>query len=83
MFHAHREPSGKPIKLERWVELAEITASIGGMVTLVILIIDVRENTRAIDRQVQPERMSLLGEPFVSSPDIPRIYAAIKAVDGQ
>jgi hypothetical protein len=71
------------MKMQKWVDLAEITASVGVIITLIILILDVRENTRALERQVHVERVSRLVAPYLENDAIPRVYARIKAVDGE
>jgi len=70
------------MKLEnasRWVEIA---ANVGVIVTLVLLVAEVRTNTRALQRQAFMDRSTALNGPFFEDPDLARILTGIKEVDG-
>ncbi|MEJ2320142.1 MAG: hypothetical protein P8Y21_12485 [Gemmatimonadales bacterium] len=70
------------MKLDRWAQLAEIAASIAVVATLIILTLEVRANTRALEGQAVRERSAALNDAYVRSPLIPSILAKIKEVDG-
>jgi hypothetical protein len=70
------------MKLDRWAQLAEIAASIAVVATLIILTLEIRDNTRALEGQAVRERSAALSEAYVRSPLIPSILAKVKEVDG-
>ena len=71
------------MKLQQWAHLAEIGASVGVIVTLLLLLQEVRGNTAAIERQASLDRTASWTAPFFPSSDLPDILAKIKAVDGE
>ncbi len=70
------------MKLEQWVNWAEITASLAVVVTVVLLIQEVRGNTEAIERQATLDRATAFNSPFFTNPQLPAVLAKIKAIDG-
>jgi len=73
---------GDVVKLERWVNWAEITASLAVVVTVVLLIQEVRGNTEAIERKATLDRATAFNSPFFTNPQLPAVLAKIKAIDG-
>ncbi|MEJ2312649.1 MAG: hypothetical protein P8Y11_09655, partial [Gemmatimonadales bacterium] len=65
-----------------WAQLAEIAASLAVVATLIILTLEVRDNTRALEGQAVRERSAALNEAYVRSPLLPSILAKVKEVDG-
>ena len=63
-----------------WKEHVEVVGIAAVVVSLVVLIIEVRENTAAIDRQISMDRASALAEPFFES-ELPSILAKIASVE--
>src|SRR3990170_2301333 len=70
------------MKLEKWVPVGELVASVAVVVSLVFLMREVRVNTRAIERQAVLERAQAINAPFLTESAVPEILAKIKAVDG-
>ncbi len=70
------------MNLQSWAHRAEITASFAVIVTLVFLLLEVRNNTMAIERQANLDRAANLSAPFLATPDLSRVLAKVKAVDG-
>jgi len=70
------------MKLERAAHAVEISANVGVIVTLVLLMLQVRDNTRALEGQSILQRGAAFQEPFVSESEVPAVLAKIKAVDG-
>ena len=68
--------------IQSWAHRAEITASFAVVVTLVFLLLEVRNNTMAIERQANLERSAGINASFLTSPDLARILAKVKVVDG-
>ena len=64
-----------------WREIAELAGITAVIVSLVILIIEVRGNTVALERQIAMDRANALAVPFFES-ELPSILAKIKSVDG-
>jgi hypothetical protein len=73
----------EPMNLQRWTQLSEIAASFGVIITLVILIQEVRTNTLAIRQQTLEQRAAAVAEPFLNPEVLPGLYARVKAVDGE
>jgi hypothetical protein len=70
------------VKLKELAQWAEIIASVAVVVSLVVLIVEIRDNTRAIEGESIKDRSALLNDPFVNSALNPSILAKIKKVDG-
>jgi len=70
------------VKVERVSHWVEIVANFGVIVTLVLLMLQVRDNTRALEGQAILQRGAAFTEPFLSESAAPEILAKIKAVDG-
>jgi len=70
------------VRLEQWVNWAEITASLAVVVTVVLLVHEVRGNTEAIERQAAMDRARVFNSPFFANPQLPAVLAKIKAIDG-
>ena len=70
------------MNLKQTASWAEIIASAAVVVSLVFLIFEVRENTRALDRQAIRDQSTVLNAPFVRDPKIPAILAKVKDIDG-
>lgn len=71
------------MNVDRAARWAEVLANFGVIVTLVVLIIQVQDNTRSLRSQAIMERGSVFTEPFFSSESLlPTTLAKIKAVDG-
>lgn len=70
------------MKLQQWAHLAEIVGSFAVVVTLVILVQEVRGNTGALERQADLDRAEALTAPFFSHPRLASVLAKIKEVDG-
>jgi hypothetical protein len=70
------------VRLQLWVNWAEITASLAVVVTVVLLVQEFRGNTEAIERQAALDRATTISSPFFVNPQLPVVLAKIKAVDG-
>jgi hypothetical protein len=70
------------LKLQNWTNIAEITASVAVIISLLFLTHQVGENTSAIERQILLDRSSALTSPFLSDERLPAILSKIKAIDG-
>ncbi len=70
------------MKLDRAARWAEILANIGVIITLVVLIFQVRDNSRVLRSQSILSRSAAFTEPFFSESLAPSVLAKIKAVDG-
>jgi hypothetical protein len=70
------------VKLDRLAHWAEILANFGVIVTLVLLTLQVRDNTNALQGQAVFQRGAAFTAPYLSESRAPAILAKIKAVDG-
>ena len=69
------------MKPTSWKDIAELIGLMAIIVSLVVLIIEVRENTLAIERQMALDRADSFTSPFFES-NLPSILTKIKSVDG-
>ncbi len=63
-----------------WLELIVVGSVV---ITLIVLIAEVRMNTRAIERQSRMDQLNVLTQPFLDDVDLGEVLAKIKAVDGR
>lgn len=70
------------MKTEKLVQWAEIISSLVVVLTLIFLIHEVRENTKAVGRQFDLDRAQALNAPFFEAPELASVLAKIKEVDG-
>jgi hypothetical protein len=70
------------MKLERWAHASEIFGAIAIVISLVILIFEVRNNTAIQQQQMQIDRALNFTDTFLNAPHLADIYAKVKAVDG-
>jgi len=70
------------MNLQAWAQRAEIVASCAVVITLIFLIAEVRNNTLAIERQATLDRTESLASPFLTNPELARVLAKVKKVDG-
>ena len=70
------------MRLERTAHWAEILANFGVIVTLVLLMLQVRDNTRALEGQAILQRGAAFTDPFLSESQLPSVLATVKTVDG-
>ncbi len=71
------------MRTKDWATWAEIVASVAVIITLIFLVYEVRQNTKALERQTMLERSSRLVGPYMSSGEFRAIYAKIKRKDGR
>jgi hypothetical protein len=70
------------MRLEMVSRWAEIAANVGVILTLIFLASEVRANTLLMERQTIMDRAEVLNTPFFDNPELSRILAQIKSVDG-
>ena len=70
------------MKLEKIVQLTEIIGGAAILISLVILILEVQNNSRLLERQMSMDRVNARTETIINSPYLPEIIAKIKEVDG-
>lgn len=63
-------------RMVEWITNLAVVAS------LAVLVVEVRANTTAIERDMLQERSAKIYEPFLSGPDLMEALERIKAVDG-
>lgn len=66
----------------RWFHYIEVITGLSVVVTLGVLIVEVRTNTRAIERQILVDRAANAAAPFVLGSELLEAYERIKEVDG-
>jgi hypothetical protein len=71
------------VNTEKWAAWADIVASVAVVVTLAFLIVEVRQNTLTVERQIRLERQSRMIDPYLDSQEFRQIYTRIKATDGR
>ncbi len=70
------------MRLKLWVDVAEITASLAVVATLVILIVQIRESNDIEQAQAALRQAQWDAQLFLMSDQLPNILAKIKNVDG-
>jgi len=70
------------MKLEKWAHASEIFGSIAIVVSLIVLISEVRGNTAVQQRQMELDRTLNYTDMFLQSPELADVMAKVKAVDG-
>ena len=70
------------MKMERVSRWAEIVANVGVLVSLLILVAEVRGNTQVIQREAFLARSAAINAPFLENDRLARILAQVKVVDG-
>ena len=70
------------MNLDRMARWAEILGNFGVVVTLVLLILQIQDNTQALRGQAVLDRAATLTQPFLGESSVPEILGKIKAVDG-
>lgn len=77
-----REPPASKITLQHVAQWAEIIASIAVVLSLVFIMREVQENTRAMQRQVDLDRSTALTSQFFEAPELATVMAKMKETDG-
>ena len=70
------------MNLQEVSELAQVIGNVAVIVTLVVLIVQIRANTRAVDRQKRVDRGRALRDAYFASPDLVRALVKINATNG-
>lgn len=70
------------MRLKFWVDVAEITASLAVVATLVILILQIKESNDIEQAQAGLRQAQWDAQLFLTSGELPQILAKIKDVDG-
>lgn len=71
------------MKLRLWVDIAEITASIAVVATLLILFFQIQESNEIEKRQSALRQAQWDAQMFLTSERLPEILTKIKTVDGE
>ena len=70
------------MKTEKLAHWAEIISGLVVIVTLIFLIQEIKDNTRAVQRQTDLDRAAAFTTPFFVAPELASVIAKIKEVDG-
>ena len=70
------------MKDSRWLERVEIVAALSVVITLILLVVEVRGNTKALERQILLDRGSNVAVPFMEGPELLTAFEKVKAIDG-
>ena len=70
------------MKNGRWAQRVEVIASVSVVVTLVLLIVEVRANTGALERQILLDRAANVTTPFMEGPALLEAFRRVKSIDG-
>ncbi len=68
------------MKLKDIALLTEIVGGVGILISLVVLVLEVRQNTALVERQILLDRSNWVAQ-IIDSPYIAPIFAKIKAID--
>lgn len=75
-------PGELGLNLKKLALTAEVVASLGVIITLVLLLLEVRENTMTMERQTETAHFNLLFTSLIEPSILRSAYTKIKAVDG-
>lgn len=67
---------------KNWTQRIEMVASVSVVVTLVLLVVEVRANTGALERQTLLDRAANMATPFMEGPELLEAFRKVKSVDG-
>ena len=67
---------------KNWAQRIELIASVSVVVTLVWLIVEVRANTGALERQILLDRAANMATPFMEGPELLEPFRRVESVDG-
>ena len=67
---------------KNWAQRIELIASVSVVVTLVLLVVEVRANTGALERQILLDRSANMATPFMEGPELLEAFRRVKSVDG-
>lgn len=67
---------------DRWRSRIELVAAVSVVATLILLVVEVRANTKALERQIRLDRTSNIAAPYTSGPELLEAFEKIKNVDG-
>lgn len=70
------------MKNQQWAQWLEVVASAAIIVTLIILVLEVRTNTAALQRQAELDQSSAYNSPFFDDSGLARVLAKMMEVDG-
>ena len=68
---------------DQWRWWLEMATGLTVVISLVVLIVEVRANTAAIERQGRIDQLSMVTQPFLDDVEMGLVLAKIKAVDGR
>jgi hypothetical protein len=74
---------GQGMKLKMWALVAEVAASLAVIFSLFLLVVEVRENTKAVESQIARDHHRSIFSPYISPPILLSAIEKIKAVDGR
>ena len=63
--------------LSEWGSISEILGGIAIVISLAILIVEVRENTAALERQMAHDRMQSVSRDMIQTQELPKILHKI------
>ena len=81
----HRPWEGAdPLNAERktWLQYLDAIVGISVVLSLIVLIIEVRDNSLALERQVYAERVASVAAPLISTTHLLSAYRKVKTKDG-
>jgi hypothetical protein len=68
---------------DQWRWWLELIVGLSVVISLFVLIAEVRTNTAAVERQSRLDQISILSQPFLDDVELGVVLAKIKAVDGR
>ncbi len=69
--------------LQDWSDIAQVVGNAAVLVTIIVLIAQIRTNTRTLERQMHVDRARALTEDILTSPDLVRASVKIEAATGE
>ena len=66
-----------------WQKWMELIVGVSVIISLIVLIIEVRTNTHALERQSRMDYLNGITQPYIDDVSMGRVLAKVKAVDGR
>ena len=66
-----------------WQKWMELIVGVSVIISLIVLIIEVRTNTHALERQSRMDYLNGITQPYIDDVSMGRVLSKVKAVDGR
>lgn len=68
---------------DQWRWWLEMITGLAVVISLIVLVVEVRTNTAAIERQGRIDQLNMINQPYLDDVEMGRVLAKVKSVDGR